>query len=127
MACWHAITKAETIEQLGVQTDVGLSAAEARQRLERFGPNELIERGLKSPWKILWEQLTGVLGGVLIVAAVISLFLGDVKDAVVIMAIVVLNAAIGFHQEYRADRAMAALKKMAAPKVRVRREDACWN
>ena len=122
MTCWYAITKAETLEQLGVQTDVGLSAAEARQRLEQFGPNELIERGLKSPWKILWEQLTGVLVIVLFVAAMISLALGDVKDAVVIMAIVVLNAAIGFHQEYRADRAMAALKKMAAPKVRVRRD-----
>jgi len=119
---WQSTTIDEALQRLEVDLDTGLSEQQTRQRLEKYGPNELIEHGMKSPWKILWEQLTGLLIVVLIVAALISFFLGDVADAVAILAIVVLNALIGFRQEYRAERAMAALKKMAAPVVRVRRE-----
>ena len=90
-------------------------------RLSRYGPNELVERGGRSPWRILLEQLTGTLVLILIVAAVVSALVGDVKDAVAILAIVVLNAILGFVQEYRAEQAMAALKKLAVPLVRVRR------
>ncbi len=90
-------------------------------RLSRYGPNELVERGGRSPWRILLEQLTGTLVLILIVAAVVSALVGDIKDAVAILAIVVLNAILGFVQEYRAEQAMAALKKLAVPLVRVRR------
>ena len=99
----------------------GLSEEEARRRLAEYGYNELIESGLKSPWRILWEQLTATLVVILIVAAVIAALLGDYKDAVAILAIVILNALLGFIQEYRAEKAMAALKKLAVPTVRVRR------
>jgi Ca2+-transporting ATPase len=99
----------------------GLSAAEAARRLARHGPNELIERGFKSPWLIVWEQLTATMVLVLVIASAISAVLGDYKDAVAIIAIVVLNTLLGFSQEYRAEKAMAALKKLAVPTVRVRR------
>ena len=118
---WYQKTIHEVEQELDTSIETGLSPSEAAQRLARFGPNELIDRGGKSPWKILLEQLTGILTIVLIIAAVISYFLGDVKDFLVILAIVVLNTLLGFSQEYRAEKALAALKKMATPHVRVRR------
>jgi len=120
---WHALSITETLHALDASAD-GLSAAEAAARLARHGPNELIERGLKSPWRIIGEQLTATMVVILIVAAAVSAFLGDEKDAIVIAAIVILNAVLGFVQEYRAERALAALKKLAAPVVRVRRDGA---
>lgn len=89
--------------------------------MREYGPNELVERGLKSPWRILWEQLTAVMMLVLVVAAAIRALSGDYLDAGAILATVALNAILGFVQGYRAERAMAALKKLAAPLVRVRR------
>ncbi|MBL6965732.1 MAG: cation-translocating P-type ATPase [Anaerolineales bacterium] len=118
---WHELPVQEVLEKLNVEQSSGLQNEEAEARQLSFGLNELIERGLKSPWAILWEQLTAVMVVVLIIAAVISAILGDWLDAWVILAIVVLNAILGFIQEYRAERAMAALKKMAAPMVKVRR------
>ncbi len=119
---WYQLSSEDTLHQLESAVDTGLSQAEAARRLERDGPNRLVEKGIKSPWKVLWEQLTATLVVVLIVAAVISLMLGDIKDAVAILAIVVLNALLGFRQEYRAEKAMAALKRLAVPVVKVRRE-----
>jgi Ca2+-transporting ATPase len=121
METWYQLETAEVLQRLGVHPEVGLDEAEARRRLEQGGPNELIERGQKSPWKILLEQLTGTMVLILIASAIISIFLGDLKDAIAILAIVVLNTLLGFTQEFRAEKAMAALKKMAAPHVRVRR------
>lgn len=118
---WYRMSVGETVEQLGSSAAQGLSAAEVADRLSKYGPNELVERGMRKPWEILWEQLTGILTLILIAAAVISIFLGDAVDAVVILAIVVLNAGLGFSQEYRAEQSMAALKRMAVPSVRVRR------
>jgi Ca2+-transporting ATPase len=102
----------------------GLSEAEAARLLAEVGRNELTGSGLRSPWRIVWEQLTGLMMLVLMVAAGVSAALGDYADAVAIGAIVVLNAVLGFTQEYRAEAAMAALKKMAVPMVRVRRAGA---
>jgi len=119
---WHTSEPGDVLDRLRVDPEQGLSAHEVEQRLREHGPNELVERGLKSPWHILWEQLTAIMVVVLIIAAVVSLLLGDQLDAIIILAIVVLNAILGFVQEYRAERAMAALKRMAAPVVKVRRE-----
>ncbi len=119
---WHTAETHEALDRLHVDPEQGLTEHEVQQRMREHGPNELIERGLKSPWRILWEQLTAIMVVVLIIAAVVSLLLGDQLDAIVILAIVVLNAILGFVQEHRAERAMAALKRMAAPVVKVRRE-----
>ncbi len=134
MSDWHKLTPPQAMEKLGGAPE-GLSLEEAAARLERHGPNELLQRGLKSPWLILYEQLTGVLVIVLLVAAAVSAVMGYIderskpqpgwaegySDAIAIVVIVILNALLGLTQEYRAEKAMAALKRMAAPTVRVRR------
>jgi Ca2+-transporting ATPase len=121
MQPWHTLPKESVASELSSDVQNGLSDETAAKRLEEIGPNELVERGTKSPWKILWEQLTGIMVVILIVSALVSFFLEEYTDTVIIMIIVVLNALLGFTQEYRAEQAMAALKKMAVPHVRVRR------
>ena len=100
----------------------GLTQVEAQRRLVEYGSNELIERDRKSPWRILGEQLIAIMVVILIIASVISALLGDYIDAVAIIVIVVLNAILGFTQEFRAEKAMAALKKLSVPTVKVRRD-----
>ena len=122
MSDWHRLEPKEVLTRLETDPERGLSQAEAERRLDEYGPNELVEHGLKSPLHILREQLTATMMLILIVAAIISAALGDAKDAVAIIAIVILNAVLGFRQEYQAERAMAALKKLAVPTVKVRRD-----
>jgi len=122
MTDWHAIDPHEAFTRLGTDPTGGLSAAESVRRLEQYGPNELVERGVKTPWQILLEQFKGIMVIILIIAAIISAALGEYTDAIVVMIIVVLNALLGFRQEYQAEQAMAALKKLAVPTVRVRRD-----
>ncbi|MBN1967312.1 MAG: HAD-IC family P-type ATPase, partial [Anaerolineae bacterium] len=105
----------------GSTIDRGLDPAEAATRLAQVGPNELEERGGKHPLAILWEQFTSTMVLILIAAAVVSGFLGKPLETIAISAIVVLFAVLGFLQEYRAERAMAALKQLTVPVVRVRR------
>ena len=124
MSNWHQLNTDDTLHQLGSSADLGLTAAEHKQRTATHGPNELIETGGRGVGHILWEQLRGAMVVLLIVAAVVSVLLHEYTDAVVILAIVVLNAALGFFQEYRAEKALAALKKLAVPVVRVRRDGA---
>ena len=100
----------------------GLTDAEAADRLRQVGRNEIDEHLGKSRLSILLTQLRGVLTYVLIGAAIISGFLGDWIEAVAIVAIVILNAAMGYVQESRAEEAMAALRQLAVPTVRVRRD-----
>ncbi len=111
-----------TLNLLKTTFEYGLSQEEATKRLAEHGANELIERSLKSPWRILWEQFTATMVVILIIAAVISALLGDTKDTIAILAIVIINGLLGFRQEYKAEQAMAALKKMAIPTARVRRD-----
>jgi Ca2+-transporting ATPase len=118
---FYKLDRATVLRHLDVDAESGLAEAEVARRLDQHGLNELVERGMKSPWKILWEQLTATMVLILIVAAVVSAYLGDYKDAIAILVIVVLNAVLGFRQEYKAEQAMAALKKMSVPKVKVRR------
>jgi Ca2+-transporting ATPase len=120
---WHTSEAAEVLRALGTDAASGLSNEEAARRLEERGTNELEDRGTRSPWAILWEQFTSTMIVILIVAALASALLGDYEDAIAIAIIVVLNAALGFGQEYRAERAMAALQHLSAPRVKVRRED----
>ncbi len=122
MSEWHTLEAQDAVRQIHSDSDNGLTAAEAARRLAEYGPNELIERAGKGPWAILWEQFKGIMVVMLIISAVVSVILGETIDAVVIIVIVVLNAVLGFVQEYRAEKAMAALKRMAVPHVRVRRD-----
>ncbi len=112
----------EVVKKLNTNINNGLTSAEATKRLEENGPNELVEQGVKSPWLILWEQLTATMVIILIFAAIVSAMLADYKDAIAIMAIVVLNALLGLSQELKAEKAIAALKKLAVPSVKVRRD-----
>ncbi|MCE1252426.1 MAG: cation-translocating P-type ATPase [Anaerolineae bacterium] len=119
---WYQNDVEEVLKKLESGRENGLTSGEAEERLAKYGSNELVDKGGKSPWKILLDQLTGVMVIILIISAVISIFLGDVEDAIAILAIVILNTILGFTQEYRAEKAMEALKKMAVPHVRVRRD-----
>jgi P-type Ca2+ transporter type 2C len=118
----HARPFHDVAADFAVLTAEGLSSSEAAERLGRAGPNVLVETPGKTRFQIVWEQLTSVMVLVLIAAGVISLLLGELVDALAIAAIVMLNAALGFQQEYRAERAMAALKQLAVPLVKVRRD-----
>lgn len=122
MTDWHVLSTEASLAELKSDPQRGLSAAAAERRQEEYGPNELKETGGRSVWAILWDQLSGAMILLLVVAAAVSVFLSEYTDAIVIMAIVVLNALLGFFQEYRAEKAMAALKKLAVPIVRVRRD-----
>ncbi len=122
MRPWHTQSPEEVCHQLKTDPDLGLSNKEAAERLAERGPNELVERGIKNPLLILWEQLTSTLVLILVIAAGMSVFLSDYRDALVILAIVILNAVLGFTQEFRAERAIAALRKLAVPLVKVVRD-----
>ena len=119
---FHRQGSTAVLRELEVEVSFGLTQSEALRRLNEYGSNELIERGIKNPWVIFWEQMTAFVVVVLIVAAVVSAILGDYKDSATIAAIIVLNAILGFSQEYRAEKAIAALKKLAVPAVKVRRD-----
>jgi P-type Ca2+ transporter type 2C len=118
----YQIEPQAAVKELGSNSATGLSETEATRRLSEFGRNELIESGIRSPWLIFLDQLKELMVVILIIAALISALLGDYSDAIAIGAIVILNAVLGFSQEYRAEKAMAALKKLAVPTVKVRRD-----
>lgn len=119
---WHRRDISEILIELRADLASGLSAAEASSRLLIHGPNELLDKGGKSPWRILWEQFTSIMALILMVAALISGIIGSLKDCVTILAIVCLFALLGFFQEYRAERTMRALKRFAIPFIKVRRD-----
>ncbi len=119
MSDWYKLETTKVSQVLGVNVEQGMSAGEAARRLAEYGPNLLVERGKRSAWGILWEQLSAVMVVILIFAAVLSGVLGALKDTIAIAAIVVLYVLLGFIQEYRAEKAMAALKKLTVPVVKV--------
>ena len=118
---WHTLEVAEVIASLNSGTS-GLSREEAKRRLAEFGPNELTEKHKVSPLAIFGEQFKNFLIIILLIAAILSGVLGEVADAIVIFVIVLFAAILGFVQEYRAEQAMAALKRMAAPVATVIRD-----
>jgi P-type Ca2+ transporter type 2C len=117
----HEVEVTEVLQKLKTEMAQGLSDSEAARRFAENGPNELKDSGTKNPLMILWEQLSAAMVIILIMAAVLSGLLGDLKNAIAITAIVILNALLGFTQEFKAEKAMAALKKLTVPSVRVRR------
>jgi len=119
---WHTKSIEEVVKALGTDLKRGLTAREAQARLEKFGPNELEERPRPGFWKMLLDQFNQFLVLILIVAAIVSAFLGEYVDSGAIMAIVILNAILGVVQESKAEEALAALQKMAAPNADVLRD-----
>ncbi len=111
---WHQKTFEDVIEELNTSLK-GISSEEAQKRLIEYGRNELKEKKKKTPLIMFLEQFKDFMIIVLMIAAVISGFIGELTDTIAVIVIVVLNAVIGFVQEYRAEKAMAALKKMASP------------
>jgi P-type Ca2+ transporter type 2C len=122
MSDYYKIKNETVLKQLNTSIEQGLSGDSVKQLLIQYGPNELVEKGIKNPWRILWEQFSATMVLILIIAAIISIFLGEIRDSIAIMVIVILNGLLGFQQEYKAEQAMAALKKMSAPTVKVRRD-----
>jgi Ca2+-transporting ATPase len=129
---WHALTVSEVLEHLKVR-ESGLSSAEAAERLAQYGPNQLTEKPRPGFFIMLWDQINSFVVWLLIAAAVISALIGwneyshsgetaEFIEAGAILAIVVLNATLGIIQERRAEEALAALKKLAAPDAHVTRD-----
>ena len=118
---WHALKAEDVLKHLEVQ-DAGLSSAEVEKRLQYYGQNQLREAPRPGFLALLWAQLNNFVVILLIVASVISALLGDYVEAAAIMAIVVLNSVLGIVQEQRAEQALAALKKLAAPDAQVLRD-----
>ena len=119
---WHSLSAQATAETLGANPASGLTSEEAAARLARHGENRLAETPPRPVWLKLLDQFRSYLVIVLLFAAVLASAIGDLKDAVVILVVVVLNAMLGFYQEHRAERTLAALKGMLAPRARVRRD-----
>jgi Ca2+-transporting ATPase len=135
-AVWHSLKVKKALEILNSNAEVGLNSAEVTQRLQKYGLNELQETGGRSSWEILLDQFKNIMLLMLIAVAFISGTLdflalqsgqlkpGELpfKDTVAILAIVILNGILGYVQESRAEKALAALKKLASPNVRVIRD-----
>ena len=117
----HTLSPVQVLELLETGLE-GLSHNEARERLSLYGPNVLVAARQISPWLILLRQFQNLLIAILIVATAISFLMGESLDAWVILAIVLACVVLGFIQEYRAEKAAAALKKLAAPEATVVRE-----
>ena len=119
---WHRLQAFEALRQLGSSAEKGLSADEAGARLRQYGPNELEQAHRVSAWAVLAAQFKNLLIVILLIAVLLSVFLGHVIEAVAIGLIVLFAALLGFYQEYRAERALAALQQMAAPTAAVLRD-----
>ncbi|MEG4044876.1 cation-transporting P-type ATPase [Microcoleus sp. Pol17_C1] len=124
---WHTVAIDQTLQQLSSNKDAGLSSKQVSERLQQYGPNELEETGGRSPWSIFVDQFTNIMLLMLMGVAVISGFLDFrsntfPKDAIAIFAIVILNGILGYFQEQSAEKALAALKNLASPLVRVVRD-----
>ena len=119
---WHALSREEVIEKLDSGLEKGLNKKEAEKRLEKYGLNQLAEGKKTTFWEMVYEQLNNFVIIMLLVAAVISAFLGEVVDAGAIIAIVVLNTVMGVIQDSRAQQELEALKKMASPEAQVLRD-----
>ena len=118
---WHTLSIEQVLEQLHA-TSSGLSTEEAGRRLEEYGSNELASADGISPWEVLGNQFKNLLIVILLIATAISAFLGHAIESIAIAVIVLFAIVLGFIQEYRAERAIEALKKMAAPFATVLRD-----
>ncbi len=121
MSNWYSKTKDQTLIDLETNEQNGLTDEIVSERLKQYGSNELATKQKRTLWQRIFAQINDVLVYVLIIAALISAFVGEWADASIIALVVVLNAVIGVVQESKAEQALEALKKMATPKAIVKR------
>jgi Ca2+-transporting ATPase len=119
---YHSMDLGETLDHVESDASKGLSTEEAEERLEELGPNILREEGRTNPLILLLHQFFDVLIALLFIAAIVSIIFGDWIDAIVIFAIVIINAIIGFVQEYQAEKSIEELKKIVTKEVRILRD-----
>ena len=119
---WYKKSKEEVFQELHVKNDKGISELEAQKRLQQYGHNRLATNRKKTWVERIFSQINNVLIYVLIVAAVVSAFVGEIADALIIGLVVIINAVVGVIQESKAEDALEALKNMATPKAIVQRD-----
>ncbi len=122
MAVWHSMEAAQVLKELNTDLDRGLTQDEVGRRFEKYGYNELKREEKISPLRLFMNQFKNILIVILLVAVVLSVVIGELIDAGIITVIVIFCAVLGFTQEYRAERAFEALKKMLYPTITVLRE-----
>ncbi|MEQ1635301.1 MAG: HAD-IC family P-type ATPase [Methylococcales bacterium] len=119
---WHTLSVGQVLDNLASSLTDGLTQMAAVAGLKRYGANQLAEKPSRPAWHLLLAQFKSILILVLIVAAILAAVIGDLKDGIVILIVVVINALLGFYQEFQAEKSLAALKKMLALKATVRRD-----
>ncbi|WP_282804533.1 cation-translocating P-type ATPase [Clostridium tetani] len=119
---WFDKSAEDALKEYSSNVESGLTDEQVKEFREKYGPNELKGKGKKSIFKMLFEQLNDMLIYILLAAALISGFLGETSDAIIIFLVIILNSVIGVVQESKAEKALEALKKMSTPKAMVRRE-----
>ncbi|NLJ97512.1 MAG: cation-translocating P-type ATPase [Clostridiales bacterium] len=119
---WFLKSQDEVLKELNVNPSIGLTNNEARKRLDQYGPNKLKGKPKKSIVALFFAQLKDMLIYVLLAAAAITIVIGEYSDAIIILLVVILNAAIGVAQEHKAEKAVEALQKMTTPRSLVRRD-----
>ena len=120
--CWHTLSIEAALSALASDAATGLSQAVAADRHKHYGPNRLLEKPPRPAWRLLLSQFKSLLILVLIIAAVLAACIGDLADGAVILVVVVINALLGFYQEFQAEKSLAALKNMLALQAKVRRD-----
>ncbi|MDM0925579.1 calcium-transporting P-type ATPase, PMR1-type [Clostridium perfringens] len=119
---WYKKSKNEILQELDVDEKNGLSSTEALRRLEKYGKNKLETKKKKTLFKQFLSQLKDVMIYILIIAVIISAFLGEISDALIILLVIIINAVIGVIQESKAEKALDALKELSTPKALVKRD-----
>ena len=120
---WHQLPMEEVLKQLASSQTTGLNKSAVAERLNRYGYNRLKEKPPRSSWLLFLSQFKSFLILMLVAAAILATAIGDFKDGIVILTVVIINALLGFYQEFQAEKSLAALKKMLALQAKVRREE----
>ncbi|MFX0548129.1 calcium-transporting P-type ATPase, PMR1-type [Hathewaya histolytica] len=118
---WFSKSNEEVLKELNTSPGAGLSSEEAKKRLEKYGENKLAGKKQKTLIQLFLAQLNDILIFILIAAALISGFLGEVSDAIIIGIVILVNAIVGIIQEAKAEKALEALKQLSTPKAVVKR------
>jgi len=121
---WHAESAEGVASRLDVDPAEGLSSTEALLRRQRHGENRIASKTRRPAWRVFVDQFKNLLVAILLGAVLLAWSIGDLADALVILTVVILNAMLGFRQEYKAEQAVAALKRMLAERATVRRDGA---